>query len=147
MTVTYNEKKVVRVDHNQKQGNVDDFEFKKQQTVKRIKDKVLQLDERDSKVWEYITDVPRTNAPIQYILFLLNLVIPGTYLSIYNPLGSGTMIISCFTEKWSKTLFMVGLFQLFLAYILIGWLFSIYWGYLIVKKSFENQSELDNFLG
>ena len=56
------------------------------------------------------------------------------------------MICSCFGEKWSKTLFFVGVFQLFLAYILIGWLFSIYWGYLIVRKSLEDETELKKFL-
>lgn len=61
-------------------------------------------------------------------------------------IGSGTMICSCWSEKWSKTLFFVGLFQLFLAYILIGWIFSIYWGWLIVKKSFDNPDELNKFL-
>ena len=43
-------------------------------------------------------------------------------------------------------MFMVGVFQLFLAYILIGWIFSIYWGVLIVRKSWEDQAELQNFL-
>ena len=41
---------------------------------------------------------------------------------------------------------MVGVFQLFLAYILIGWIFSIYWGYLIVQKSLQDKHELQNFL-
>ena len=67
-------------------------------------------------------------------------------LSLNNTLGLGTMIISGFSEKWSKTLFMVGVFQLFLAYILIGWIFSIYWGVLIVRKSWEDKEELDKFL-
>lgn len=61
-------------------------------------------------------------------------------------LGSGTMIASCFCEKWSKTLFAVGVFQLFLAYILIGWIFSIYWGFLIVRKTWDNKHELEDFL-
>ena len=56
------------------------------------------------------------------------------------------MISSCFCEMWSKTLFCVGVFQLFLAYILIGWIFSIYWGVLIVRKSWEDKNELQNFL-
>ena len=56
------------------------------------------------------------------------------------------MIVSCFSEKWSKTLFSVGLFQLLLAYLLIGWILSIYWSYLIVKKAWEDQADLQNFL-
>jgi len=64
--------------------------------------------------------------------------------SLYS--GTGTMICSCFGEKWSKTLLFVGIFQLFLAYILIGWIFSIYWGVLIVRKSWEDEKELKTFL-
>ena len=60
--------------------------------------------------------------------------------------GLGTMVVSCFSEKWSKTMFMVGVFQLFLAYILIGWILSIFWGVLIVKKAYEDQAEVQNFL-
>ena len=56
------------------------------------------------------------------------------------------MIVSCFSEKWSKTLFMVGVFQLFLAYLLVGWILSIYWGVLFMKKALEDQAELQNFL-
>ena len=57
------------------------------------------------------------------------------------------MIISGFKDKWSKTLFFVGLFQLFLAYILVGWIFSIYWGVLIVRKSWEGSEENQNLFG
>lgn len=56
------------------------------------------------------------------------------------------MIISLFSEKWSKTLFVVGLFQLMLAYLFIGWGLSIFWGWLFVKKAMEDQAELQNFL-
>jgi hypothetical protein len=56
------------------------------------------------------------------------------------------MIASCFCDKWSKTLFMVGVFQLFLAYILVGWIFSIYWGVLIVRRSWEDSNELKTFM-
>jgi len=55
------------------------------------------------------------------------------------------MLISCFGDKWSKTTFSVGLFQLLLAYLLIGWVLSIYWGYIIVRKSFEDD-DLNKFL-
>jgi hypothetical protein len=56
------------------------------------------------------------------------------------------MIASFFCEKWSKSLFLVGLFQFFLTYILIGWVFSIYWGYLIVVKSVTVDKDLKTFL-
>lgn len=56
------------------------------------------------------------------------------------------MLVSCFHEKCSKTLFFVGVFQLLLAYVLVGYIISIYWGWLIVKKALEDQVELQNFL-
>ena len=57
------------------------------------------------------------------------------------------MVVSCFNEKCSKTLFFVGVFQLLLAYILVGWVLSVYWGYLIARKAFfEDQNEVENFL-
>ncbi len=57
------------------------------------------------------------------------------------------MIVSAFRDKWSKTLFFVGLFQLFLAYILVGWIFSIYWGVLIIRKSAEGNEENQDLFG
>ena len=107
---------------------------------------MIAVDERDAQVWQLITDVPKLKGPWQYICFVLNVIIPGNLYHILRISGSGTMIVSCFSDKWSKTLFMVGVFQLFLAYILVGWLFSIYWGVLIVRKSWEDEKELNTFL-
>ncbi|CDW85958.1 UNKNOWN [Stylonychia lemnae] len=117
-------------------GANNNFEMKKNQTIKFMREKVIDIDEKDAQVWQLITDVPKIKSPWQYVCFILNVIIPGL----------GTMIVSGFSPKWSKTLFMVGVFQLFLAYILIGWIFSIYWGILIVRKSWEDQAELQNFL-
>ncbi len=33
-----------------------------------------------------------------------------------------------------------------MAYVLVGYVISIYWGWLIVKKALEDQVELQNFL-
>eukprot|EP00347_Sterkiella_histriomuscorum_P005773 403355324 len=105
-------------------------------TMQFMRERVIDVDEKDRQVWALITDVPKVKTPWQYVCFILNVIVPGL----------GTMIVSGFSEKWSKTLFMVGVFQLFLAYILIGWIFSIYWGVLILRKSWEDQTELQNFL-
>ena len=43
-------------------------------------------------------------------------------------------------------MFFMGLFQLLLAYVLIGYAISIYWGVLIVKKALEDQADLQKFL-
>lgn len=102
-----------------------------------MKNSVLAVDAKDAEVWKLITDVPHVSSPMHVIILIINCIIPGL----------GTMIVSCYTEKWSKTLFTIGVFQLFLAYILIGWAFSIYWGWLVFKKASADPVELNNFLG
>ena len=37
--------------------------MRKQQTMKIMKERVISVDERDQKVWELITDVPRLKSP------------------------------------------------------------------------------------
>ena len=80
--------------------------------MKFMKEKVLDMDDKDKQAWQIITDVPKMKTPWQYICFILNVIIPGkTYLlSNFALIGLGTMIVSCFCEKWNKTLFMVGVF-------------------------------------
>ena len=121
----------------------------KDQAVNYVKNKMIAIDDKDKQFWLLITDVPRVPTPMQYVCFVVNVIIPGKFelvLIISIILGSGTMIASCFGERWSKTLFFVGVFQLFLAYILVGWLFSIYWGMLIVRKTWDDKTEVQKFL-
>ena len=62
------------------------------------------------------------------IAAILNLILPGF----------GTMIASCSTQgAISKTQLAVGFIQFLTTYILIGWIWSIYWGYLIAMKAFD----------
>ena len=58
------------------------------------------------------------------------------------------MISSCVSAEraWSKTQMMVGLVQMLTAIYLIGWIFSIYWGYLILMKGLEDKQEVQSFL-
>mmetsp|Transcript_2424 Transcript_2424/g.1748 ORF Transcript_2424/g.1748 Transcript_2424/m.1748 type:complete len:113 (+) Transcript_2424:61-399(+) len=102
-----------------------------------MKESVIAVDEKDRQIWNMVTDVPTLKGIWPYICFILNIFLPG----------SGTMISSCFYEVWSKTQFLLGFFQLFLAYILVGWVWSVYWGYLLIKKSQQNtENEVQNFL-
>ena len=78
-----------------------------------MKENVIAVDDKDKQVWQLITDVPKVKTPWQYLCFLLNVIIPGKpFIPILtlSSKGTGTMIVSCFSEKWSKTLFMVGVF-------------------------------------
>ena len=76
--------------------------MRKAQTMKFVKESVIAVDEKDRQVWQLVTDVPKLKAPWQYICFILNVIIPGKF-SNENPLGTGTMISSCFYPMWSKT--------------------------------------------
>ncbi|CAI2384637.1 unnamed protein product [Moneuplotes crassus] len=63
---------------------------------------------------------------LSIIFFIFNIIIPGF----------GTMLSSCFDEGDMNTdQFIIGVFQLFLAILIIGWVWSIWWGWLIYKKS------------
>ena len=42
-----------------------------------MKDRVIDIDDRDAQVWHFITDVPKVGSPWQYVLFVLNVIIPG----------------------------------------------------------------------
>ncbi len=44
-----------------------------------MKDKVIDVDAKDQQLWALITDVPRLKAPMQYICFILNVLIPGKF--------------------------------------------------------------------
>ena len=58
--------------------------MRKAQTVKFMKERVIDIDENDRRVWEIITDVPALKAPWQYVCFILNVLIPGKLCKIFN---------------------------------------------------------------
>ena len=69
--------------------------------------------------------------------------------------GSGTLISAVFNvnietspldpqmivrkSKISKTTLIIAILQMLMAWIIIGWIWSIYWGYLIYKKGLEEE--------
>jgi hypothetical protein len=117
--------------------------------VNFVKSSILTVDERDQKVWELITDVPKVQKLYAFGILALNIILPGifnNFLMTSSHLGVGTMLMSILLPKCSKTMFFVGLLQLLLAYVLIGYVISIYWGILVVKKALEDQADLQKFL-
>jgi len=76
-----------------------------------MRERVIDIDEKDAQVWALITDVPKIKSPWSYVCLILNVIIPGNIQTYFEwILGLGTMIVSGFSQKWSKTLFMVGVF-------------------------------------
>jgi hypothetical protein len=63
--------------------------------------------------------------PWHIILFITNIVLPGI----------GTILSSCCASKFNVMAVAIGLCQLITAPIIIGWVWSIYWGYLIYAKT------------
>ena len=88
------------------------------------------------RAWELVTDVPEVQIYIAYICLVLNILIPGT----------GTMAASCLGKDddngGNKTQLLIGFFQFLTAIYLIGWICSIYWGYLIVVRSKGSHPEI-----
>ena len=87
----------------------------------------LLVDDADRERWNIITDVPLLAGPWPYICAILNVVLPG----------SGTMLAACIADSpsWSKTQIFIGILQMLTAIYLIGWVWSIYWAYLLVLKA------------
>ena len=88
------------------------------------------LEESDKRMAELMKDVPRVVPALAYTCAVLNVILSG----------SGSMIAGCVGDKdkggmWDRTTTAIGLMQLLLAPYLIGWVWSIYWAYLIVKKA------------
>ena len=88
--------------------------------------KTIQIDEEDKQAWALIHKVPSVNKYVGIAVFVFNLVLPGF----------GTAIAACANDgPVSKLQLAIGLFQFLTTYILVGWVWSIYWGWLIVSKA------------
>ena len=96
------------------------------------------MPEADIRAWELVTDVPELNNIWAYVCLILNVLIPGT----------GTMLCSCLGDaNLNKTQLCIGFIQFLTAIYLIGWICSIYWGYLIVLKSKGDHEEIKRLVG
>jgi hypothetical protein len=67
--------------------------------VNFVKSSILSVDERDQKVWELITDVPKVQKMYAFGILALNVILPGiftNYLLTTAHIGVGTMLVSLF---------------------------------------------------
>jgi hypothetical protein len=63
--------------------------------VNFVKSSILSIDERDQKVWELVTDVPKVQKIYAFGILALNIILPGIFpLTHTLPLGVGTMLMS-----------------------------------------------------
>lgn len=71
------------------------------------------------------SEVQAVASPWPIVLLLLNIFFPGL----------GTILNSCMGLKFNATTCIVGILQMLTAYILIGWVWAIWWGVIIMEKS------------
>ena len=77
--------------------------------------------------WEFIKGtIPVLPINLAIMIFISNLIFPP----------SGTFYLSIIGNEFQKSQLIVALMQLFCILIIIGWPWSIYWGYLTIKKSY-----------
>ena len=99
---------------------------------------MLSVPQADIRAWELVTDVPELQNVWAYVCLILNIIVPGT----------GTMLCSCLgDENMNKTQLTLGFLQFLTAVYLVGWIFSIYWGYLIVLRSQGDHEQLKALVG
>ena len=85
--------------------------------------------------WEHVSDVPKLNLLKASGCAFANVIFPGLGTIVSSFLGDEPGV--------NKTQLVVGILQILTAFFLylIGWMWSIYWAYILVKKAIENRSE------
>ena len=93
------------------------------------KKSITMFREQDHELWEIASNVPHLQGAWPVIIFILCLVLPG----------SGTMLAGCvgYSTSWSKTQILIGMLQMMTAVYLIGWIWSIWWGWKMLFFSDE----------
>ncbi len=75
-----------------------------------VKSRILSADDRDLTIWRLVTETPEVSQMWAAIILVLNIVVPGIYQFESLYLGLGTMVLSFYYDRCSKTTFVVGLF-------------------------------------
>jgi uncharacterized membrane protein (DUF485 family) len=73
-----------------------------------------------------VNKIPVLPTSIAVLLLILNIFFPST----------GTFYMACIGDKFRKSQIFVGVLQLMTSFLLVGWIWSIYWGIVVVKKSY-----------
>ena len=100
--------------------------------------RLADFSELDKRTWQLIKTVPKVSSPWHYACALLNVFLPGV----------GTIIASLFAKPCSKSQAWIGLCQLLMSTFIIGWIWSVIWGLMIISASSEEDdiiSLLNNF--
>jgi hypothetical protein len=79
-------------------------------------------DPRDYRAHRSNQQVPTLDTNWGTGMLIVNIFLPGV----------GTLVAGIKSER--NTTMVIGVFQFLLAFIIVGWIWSIYWGYLLYKK-------------
>ena len=105
-------------------------ELKEEKNQEKIKNNInnnISKGKSCSEKWEYIKkNIPALPLNLAIMIFISNLIFPS----------NGTFYLSIIGNGFRKPQLIVGLIQLISLFFLIGWPWSIYWGYLTIKKSY-----------
>ena len=96
------------------------------------------VDDIDRQVWALVSNVPYVTKPVAIIAAILNFLLPGF----------GTMIAACAaSDTVSKTQLTVAPIQFLTSVVIIGWVWAIYWGYLLGMKANDQQAAYGGPMG
>ena len=99
---------------------------------------IFTMNETDLRAWQLVSDVPKLGNVWAYVCAFLNVVLPGIGTILSSILGDANI---------NKTQLMVGVFQFLTAITLIGFIWSVYWAYLLIIESQGDHSEIKRLLG
>lgn len=75
------------------------------------------------EAWQ--ASIPSFSKGLSILLLVLNIFFPSL----------GTFLMACLGDKFEKDQIIVGLIQFFTCWLIVGWIWSIWWGIIAVQKS------------
>ncbi len=73
---------------------------------------------------EIKAEIPSTSTVIAIVLLIINIFLPGV----------GTIVMA-FLDGFKLRTLIVGILQFVLTFVIIGWIWSIWWGILCLQKA------------
>jgi hypothetical protein len=76
----------------------------------------------------WIADIPSLPFGLALLLLIINVIVPSL----------GTFLLAFIGDKFRISQLIVGILQILFVIIIFGWVWSIWWGILILKKSYRH---------
>ena len=96
------------------------------------------MSDQEKKLWTLLTTFPtEISVLFRVIILVLNVFIPGIGLFDYILIGVGTIFLAFQYKGLSKTQLVIGILQLLTFTMIVGWIWAIGWGILVLWKGFQ----------